>query len=81
MGAATTALARCALAAQKPCVGPLWRRAPRTAQPGPPLAHTVPVCTPTCFPGVVLAAAAAADHFMPLKIPPTQDASTTLLCP
>ena len=48
MGAATTALARCAWRVQKPHMGPLWRLAPRSAWPGPLLAHTVPVCSLGC---------------------------------
>ena len=52
MGAVTTELVRWVWAAQKPPMGPLWRCAPRSAQPRPPLAHTVPVCSLGCFPGV-----------------------------
>ena len=54
MGAVTTELVRWVWVAQKPLMGPLWRRAPRSAQPGPPFAHTVPVCSLGCHAVCVL---------------------------
>ena len=48
MGAVSTELARWAWAAQKPLMGPLWRRSPLDSQLGPPFAHTVPVCSLGC---------------------------------